>query len=517
MEAVAELSARSGRIDPCGIQRRLVIIVTDSYKNPAPEGPYDLAIVGAGPAGLAAAERAARLGAKVALIERDQLGGNSLNMGSVPSKALIRSARLDSEVHEAGESSCAPAPGRIPSFSSVMARMRRIRARISEYHSIERLQRAGIHLYFGAAKFDAPDSLRVGEIQLPFINALIATGARPSGARIVGLDTVGFLTSDTVFNLTLLPKRLIVIGGGPLGCELAQALRRLGAQVTIVQNEAKFLPREERDAAELLSRCLARDGVDIRLNTTVVGASLENGAKVLDTLNNGQKSRIAADEILLSVGRTPNVENLGLAEAKVAFDCEQGITTDDFLVTTNPRVYAAGDVCMEHKFANVAAASARMAVDNLLCAEQTRRSGLLIPWCTYCDPEIAHVGLQVWQAREQSIPVKSFTVMMQDVDRAITDDQGRGFVKIHVRNGSDQIIGATIAASRASEMINELCVAMRSNMGLLALADVLHTYPSQCDAIRAAAAAFVVDHDFRSKDRTGPTESRGNDIDRTDS
>jgi pyruvate/2-oxoglutarate dehydrogenase complex dihydrolipoamide dehydrogenase (E3) component len=227
---------------------------------------------------------------------------------------------------------------------------------------------------------------------------------------------------------------------------------------------------------------------------------MENGHKVLNTLSNENKSRITTDEILLSVGRTPNVENLGLAAANVEFDCEQGITTDDFLVTTNPRIYAAGDVCLQHKFANVAEASARMAIDNLLRAKRTRRNEMLIPWCTYCDPEIAHVGLQVWEAREQSIPVKSFTVMMQDVDRAITDDQGRGFVKIHVRSGSDQIVGATIVASRASEMINEICVAMRANMGLLALAEVLHTYPSQCDAIRAAAAAFVQDNEFRSAD-----------------
>lgn len=471
--------------------------MTDSYKNPTPDGPYDLAIIGAGPAGLAAAERAATLGVKVALIERHQLGGNSLNVGSIPSKALIRSARLDSEVKVTGESSGAPAPERALSFPTVMARMRRIRARIGEYHSIDRLQRAGIHVYFGTAKFDAPDSLRIGEVQLPFVNALIATGARPSATQIVGLDTVGCLTSDTVFDLTELPARLVVIGGGPLGCELAQALCRLGAQVTIVQNEPKFLPREERDAAELLSRCLARDGIDIRLNTTVVGARLENGTKMLDMVNNERKSHITADEILLSVGRTPNVENLGLAAAKVEFDRERGITTDDLLATTNPRIYSAGDVCMEHKFANVAEASARMAVDNLLRARRTRRSELLIPWCTYCDPEIAHVGLQVWQAREQSITVKSYTVMMQDVDRAITDDQGRGFVKIHTRIGSDQIVGATIVASRASEMINELCVAMRSNMGLLALAEVLHTYPSQCDAIRLAAAAYVQDHDLR--------------------
>lgn len=470
--------------------------MTDSYKGPAPDAPYDLAVIGAGPAGLAAATRAARLGIKVALIEHHKLGGNSLNVGSIPSKALIRSARLDSEVKQAAESSGAPAGEQVPSFPTVMERMRRIRARIGEYHSIERLQRAGIDLYWGAAKFDAPDSLRVGERQLRFVHALIATGARPRRPQIAGLDIVGFLTSDTVFDMTQLPKQLVVIGGGPLGCELAQALCRLGSAVTIVQNEAKFLPREERDAAELLSRCLARDGITIRLNTSVVAANLENGAKILDTLSNGQRSRITADEILLCVGRAPNVENLGLAEGRVEFDHEQGVKTDEYFATANPRVYAAGDVCMEHKFANVAEASACMAVDNLLRIKRRRRDELLIPWCTYCDPEIAHVGLQVWQAREQSIAVKSFTVMMQDVDRAITDDQGHGFVKIHTKIDSDQIVGATIVASRASEMINEICVAMRSNMGLLALADVLHTYPSQCDAIRSAAAAYV-QYDFQ--------------------
>jgi pyruvate/2-oxoglutarate dehydrogenase complex dihydrolipoamide dehydrogenase (E3) component len=479
----------------------LVIVVTETHKTSALGGPYDLVILGAGPAGLAAAERAARLGAKVALIERDRLGGNSLNAGSIPSKSLIRSAILNSEIHAARDSSSALAPEPTLDFSAVMARMRRIRARIGEYHSIDRLHRDGIHLYFGTARFDAPDSLRVGELRLPFIKALIATGARPSDAGIAGLDTVGFLTSDTIVNLAVLPRSLTVIGGGPLGCELAQAFCRLGAEVTIVQNEAKFLPREERDAAELLSRCLAHDGVDIRLNTTVVSARLESGNKILDTRSDGTMSRLSTDEILLSIGRTPNIDDIGLANAKVECDHAQGIKVDDFFGTTNPRIYAAGDVCMAHKFANVAQASARMAVDNLMGVKiQARRHEMVIPWCTYCDPEIAHVGLQVWEARAKSIPVKSYTVMMQDVDRAITDDQGHGFVKIHVRNGSDQIIGATIVASRASEMINELCVAMRCNMGLLALADVLHTYPSQCDAIRAAAAAFVRDNEFQSPD-----------------
>ena len=462
------------------------------WQNPDPAGGYDLAVLGAGPAGLAAAETAARLGARVALIERNRIGGNSLNAGSVPSKSIIKSAGVYAAMHKAEEFG-APMPSEPPlDFAKVMERMRRIRMRVSEHHSVEHLQALGIDIFFGAAQFENATTLRIGEVSLRFKKAIVATGARPKAPHdIADLDATGYRTSASIFDMEALPRRLAVIGGGPLGCELAQAFCRLGAHVTIVQDDAKFLPREERDAAEILSRAMARDGVEIRLNTSVVSARIANGVKILRAINNDVACEIESDEILLSIGRVPNVEDLGLDKAGIAVDPEQGIKVDDFLRTTNPDVYAAGDVCLDLKFTDAAQASARIAVRNALSEGQERQSRLVIPWCTYCDPEIAHVGVHVWEARLQSIPIKSYTIMMHDVDRAITDGTDAGFVKIHIAEGTDRILGATIVSSRASELINEMSVVMSAGIGMNDLANVVHTYPAESGAIMLAALAYV--------------------------
>jgi pyruvate/2-oxoglutarate dehydrogenase complex dihydrolipoamide dehydrogenase (E3) component len=478
------------------------------WKNPAPRARYDMAIIGAGPAGLTAAEFAVRQGFSVALIEHNRLGGNSLNVGSVPSKAIIRTAIIHGEMHNIeayGEAAATQAP---LDFPAAMARMRRIRTRIAAYHSADHLAALGVDLFFGAARFESAGSLTIGETRLQFRAALIATGARPRPPDIPGIDATDYHTSSTIFEMAALPKRLAVIGGGPLGCELAQAFARLGAHVTIVQNDPKFLPREERDAAEILSRALARDGVDVRLNTSVVGARREGDVKILKTLNDDVEREIEADEVLVSVGRVANVEDLGLEAAGVACDAETGITIDDFLRSTNPNIYAAGDACMWLKFTNAAEASARLAVRNALMGAQARWSDASLPWCTFCDPEIAHIGMHAVDARRKSIPVKSFTVMMHDVDRAITDGEDLGFVKILMAEDSDRILGATIVAARASEMINEMAVVMVGGVGLEALADIPHTYPAQTGAILLAAQAYRRQQDERRLNArlTAPSE-----------
>jgi pyruvate/2-oxoglutarate dehydrogenase complex dihydrolipoamide dehydrogenase (E3) component len=427
----------------------------------------------------------------VALVERSRLGGNSLNSGSVPSKSIIRAARVLSSLRDEEEYGATAFERPQTDFPAVMTRVRRIQARIAEYHAVERLHARGIDVFFADACFKEAHIVMAGEASLSFDKAIIATGARPRLSDIAGLDQVGYLTSDSIFDLAELPGRLGVIGGGPLGCELAQAFCRLGSRVTLVQNEAKFLPDEERDAAELLSMSMSRDGVDTRLNTTVVAARMERGAKLLDTVNDDIKSSIAVDEILLSIGRIPNVDDLGLAAAGIDFDMAQGIHVDDFLCTSNADVYAAGDVCNRRQFTNVAESSALLAVQNAFGARLERQNQSTIPWCTYCDPEIAHIGLHAREARAQSIPVQAFTMMMQDVDRAITDGQDYGFIKIYVRQGTDQILGATIVATRASELINEMSVIMSAGIGMRRLATILHTYPAQSDAIRLAAVAFM--------------------------
>lgn len=459
-------------------------------RNPRCADRYNLVVIGAGPVGIAAAPEALALGAKVALIERDLIGGDRLNVGCVPSKAIIRTARLYAEMR-AAESFGGQVPGAIGiGFATVMARMRRIQARLSQAASAQRLSEAGVDVYFGEARFAGSDTVAVAGEVLRFRKALIATGARPLTAPIPGLAEAAYLTNENIFDLTECPRRLLVMGGGPLGCELAQAFCRFGARVIIAQDDPMFLPREERDAAQILSDALAYDGVEIHLNTTVVAVRMDGTQKIVELVCDGDKFSIAVDEILAGIGRAPNVDNINLEAAGVRYDAGAGICVDDFLRTSNPRIYAAGDVCLQHKFTHTAEASARIAVRNALFLGRKRLSALIIPWCTYTDPEIAHAGLYAREARAKAIPVRTFTILMHDVDRAVTDGEENGFVKIHVRQGSDQILGATVVASHAGEMINGLSLAISAGIGLRALARVIHTYPTQADAIKMAADAY---------------------------
>jgi pyruvate/2-oxoglutarate dehydrogenase complex dihydrolipoamide dehydrogenase (E3) component len=461
-----------------------------AWRNPRPVDKYNLVIIGAGPAGLVAARAAAALGAKVALIERNLIGGDCLNVGCVPSKAIIRTSRLYADMRDA-ENFGAQVPISVDvDFPAAMERMRRLRSRISRTDSARRLSAEGVDMYFGSACFAGPNAVAVDKTVLHFRKALIATGARPKTPAIPGLAETGYLTNENVFDLTERPRRMLVIGGGPLGCELAQAFCRLGVQVIIAQDDPMFLPKEERDAAQILSDALARDGVEIHLNAKVVAVRMEGGKKVADLVGDGNEFSIFVDEILTGIGRAPNVGGMNLAAAGVRYDLETGILVNDFLQTTNARIYAAGDVCLMHKFTHTADASARIAVQNALFLGRKRLSALTIPWCTYTDPEIAHVGLYVREAWEKAIPVKTFTILMHDVDRAVTDGEEEGFVKIHVREGTDRILGATVVASHAGEMINGLSLAIGSGIGLRALARVIHSYPTQAQAIKMAADAY---------------------------
>ena len=471
-------------------RERLENLHPSGWRNPQPADRYSLVVVGAGPAGLVAAHAAAALGAKVALVERGLLGGDCLNIGCVPSKTLVRTARLYAEMRNAEHYGASiPAEIRVD-FTAVMQRMRRIRARISRVDSIERLSVAGVDVFFGEARFIATDSLTVDGARLRFKKAMIATGARPDTPSIPGLVEAGFLTNENVFDLTELPRRLLVIGGGPLGCEMAQVFCRFGAQTTIAQDAPLFLPKEERDAAQILSESFARDGIQVRLNTEAVRVRVEEGQKLVDLVSEDHKSTVAVDAILTGTGRLPNVEGLNLEAAGVDCDATTGIRVNDFLQTSNPRIYAAGDACLKHKFTHTADASARIVVQNALFLGRRRLSALTIPWCTYTDPEIAHVGLYVREARDQGIPVKTFTIPMHDVDRAIADGEETGFVKIHVREKTDRILGATVVAGHAGDMINEITLAMVAGVGLRTLARVIHAYPTQAEAIRQAADAY---------------------------
>ena len=490
MTGVDPSASRTGALLDDFEKLRLDNVRPAHWINPKPADRYNLVVIGAGPAGLVAAKGAASLGARVALIERDLIGGDCLNVGCVPSKALIRTARAYATMHAAPHYGASRPADIDVDFEQAMAHMRQLRARISRSDSISDLCHAGIDVFIGSARFTSANSIDVDGSTLRFRKALIATGARPDTAHVPGLKEAGYLTNENVFNLTRLPKRLLVIGGGPLGCELAQAFSRFGAKTTIVQSQPLFLPKEERDAAQLLSDAFARDGIEVRLNTRAVNVRMENGEKIVDLLSDDYHSSVAVDQILTGVGRIPNIKGLDLSVAGIDGDNKTGIKVDDFLRTSNRNVYAAGDVCLEHKFTHTAEASARIVVRNALFPGNQRVSDLIVPWCTYTDPEIAHVGLYVREANLQGIPIRTFTVPMHEVDRAVLDDEQTGFAKIHVAQKSDRILGATIVASHAGEMINGITLAMVSGIGLGKVSSVIHAYPTQAEAIRRAANAY---------------------------
>jgi pyruvate/2-oxoglutarate dehydrogenase complex dihydrolipoamide dehydrogenase (E3) component len=471
--------------------RELQNVHPQDWKNPEPPERYHFLVIGAGPAGLLTALNAAKAGAKVAIVERDRFGGACFNVGCIPSKTIIRTSRLYAEMRNAENFGAQVPAGINVDFPAVMERMRRVRARISRRVSAQRLSTAGVDVYFGEARFVASDAVEVEGKRLRFKRALISSGAHPKPPSIPGIAEAGYLTNENVFDLAECPPRLLVLGGGPLGCELAQAFCRLGSQVSIVQDDPMFLGNEERDAAQILSDALARDGIGIHLNTEAVKVRIDGNQKIVDLVSADYKFSLTVDAILVGIGSAPNVERMNLEAAGVKYDKADGIITNDYLQTSNPRIYAAGDVCSEKKFPHIEAAAAEVVVRNALFWGRERLSVLAIPWCTYTDPEIAHIGLYVKEARAKEIPVKTFTVMMSDVDRAITDGEDEGFVKIHVREGTDEILGATVAASHAGEMISEISLAMNAKIGLCALARVNHPYPTQAQAIKMAADAYL--------------------------
>ncbi len=460
--------------------------------NPVPDGRYNLAVIGAGPAGLTAARIAAGLGARVALIEANVLGGDCTNIGCVPSKAIIRSGRLHADMARARHFG-GVAIEAIPDQSLALDRVRKAQARISRSETAALLRAEGIDLYFGKARFADHRSLRVGDTTIRFARAIVATGGTLLPPDVPGLAEIGHETVETLFNRDTLPRRMMVIGGGPLGCEMAQALCRLGVEIILVQNTPKFLPREERDAAQLLSESLARDGIQIHLNTTATRARRTAQGKEIALSTGGDTFAITVDEVLTGVGRMPRIAGLDLDAAGIKADPVTGIAVDDFMRTSNRRVFAAGDVCGGYMFTHVADAAARLAVQNALFFGRKRFSRLTIPWCTFTDPEIAHVGLYADQAFSQGIAIKTYTVLMHEVDRAITDGEETGFVKIHTAQGTDRIVGATVVARHAGEMLNEITLAMERRIGLRALSGVIHAYPTQSAAIRSAADACVAD------------------------
>ena len=460
--------------------------------NPDPAPRYNLVVIGAGTAGLVTAAGAAGLGARVALVERGLMGGDCLNVGCVPSKALIRAARAFADVRDAAAHGVRVPPVATVDFPAVMERMRRLRASISPTDSAARFRRLGIDVFLGAARFTGRDSLEVDGRRLRFARAAIATGGRPAVPDIPGLEQAGYLTNETVFALTELPRRLAVIGSGPIGCELTQAFARFGSLVTLLERGPRIMPREEPEAAELVTRAFGRDGVSVRTRTRVVRVEPEAGPEGRHRLlleREGRGEDLPVDAILVGVGRVPNVEDLGLEAAGVIHD-RTGVVVDDALRTSNPRIYAAGDVGSRFKFTHMADALARIVVRNALFPGTDKASALVVPWCTYTDPEVAHVGLYEHEARARGIAVRTFVQELAEVDRAILDGEAEGFVKVHVREGTDEIVGATLVARHAGETISELTLAMVGGLGLKTLSATIHPYPTQAEALKKLGDAY---------------------------
>lgn len=474
-------------ISPDDVHNQLLVsrVHPPDWVNPQPSDRYDLVVLGAGTAGLVVAAGAAGLGIglKVALIEKHLMGGDCLNVGCVPSKCMIRSSRVVAEMRDARSFGVIPPDEIAVNFPAVMERMRQLRAGISENDSADRFKKLGVDVFLGEASFLDRDRIQVSDRILNFKKAVIATGARARNPEIPGLAEAGYLTNETVFSLTDRPRRLAVIGGGAIGCELAQTFQRLGCEVTLFHKHARLLDREDPDAAELLQQVFLKEGIRVILNCNIDQVRPYPEGKVIDA--NGES--FVVDEILVGAGRAPNVEGLNLEAVGVNYD-RKGVKVNDYLQTTNPRIYAAGDICMDWKYTHAADAAARIVIKNALFSPfgfgRSKLSSLTMPWVTYTDPEIAHVGIY------ESDDAELIKITLDKVDRAIADGETNGFIKLLHRTGSDEILGATIVARHAGEMISEITTAIVGKRGLNTLSTVIHPYPTQAEMIKKAADAY---------------------------
>lgn len=460
------------------------------WQNPKPASRYNLVVIGAGTAGLVCAAGAAGLGAKVALVERHLMGGDCLNVGCVPSKAVIRAARAAAAVRDAGAFGVHVPQGVSVNFSQAMERMRRLRASIAPHDSVKRFSDLGIDVFIGEGRFVDGYTVEVAGERLAFKKAVIATGARAAAPPIHGLDEISYLTNESVFSLTELPKRLAVIGAGPIGCEMAQSFARFGAEVLLVETMHGILPREDADASGIVFESMQKDGVKLLCCGKELKLAKAEGGKIRLTVDShGKGYDEVVDQLLVAVGRAPNVENLGLDAAAVAFT-KKGVQVNDQLQTSQPNIFAAGDICSPYQFTHAADFMARIVIRNALFFGRSKASALTIPWCTYTEPEIAHVGLYEKQAQEQGIEVDTFTRKLDEVDRAILEGHINGLARVHVRKGTDKILGATIVAANAGDLISEITLAMTHKLGLGRIANTIHPYPTQAEVIRQIGDAY---------------------------
>lgn len=453
-------------------------------KEPAGE-LYNVVVIGAGTAGLVTAAGTAGLGGRVAMIERGRMGGDCLNTGCVPSKALISSARLVEQIRHSqdwGMDAQRPAF----EFERVFSRMRARRARIAVHDSQERFEGLGVDVFRGEARFVSPGEIRVGDVSLRAKNFVIAAGSRAGAPPIEGLEQVRYHTNETVFDeLDGKPDRLVILGGGPIGCELGQAFARLGVGVTIVQRAPQILEREDSDAAGVLRRRLESEGVTVRTGAEVKKVDADGKTIRLSIgAEDAQDGSMACDALLVAAGRVPNTEGLNLEAAGVAYT-KKGVTVNAHLQTSQPHIYAAGDIVGSYQFTHVADHHARVVVRNILIPWfKASVEEEVVPWCTYTSPELARVGLNEDQARKKGIEYDLFTVPLEEVDRAVVESEEVGFAKVLTAPGSDRILGVTLVCERAGDLISEFVVAMKNGIGLKGIASAIHPYPTFAEVAR---------------------------------
>jgi pyruvate/2-oxoglutarate dehydrogenase complex dihydrolipoamide dehydrogenase (E3) component len=442
---------------------------------------YDVVVLGGGTAGLVTAAGTAGLGGRVALVERHRMGGDCLNTGCVPSKALIASARLARAVRGASRLGLGEVALEVP-FAAVMDRVRERRARIAPHDSQERFESLGVEVLRGHARFVSPHEVEVDGRRLRARAFVIATGSRAALPPIPGLAETQPYTNETLFDeLRERPARLAVVGGGPIGCELGQAFAALGVQVTLLEAGARLLDKEDEDTADVVRRALEEDGVVVRTGVRLTAASRAGGVTRLEVEHG---PAVEAEAVLVAAGRVPNVEDLGLERAGVAWT-KRGVTVDERLRTSQPHIYAAGDVAGSFQFTHLADHHARVVIKNVLVPGGRARVDLrVLPWCTYTSPELARVGLSEAEARKQDVAVDVWRVPMDGLDRAIVESEERGFAKVLTAMGTDRILGAAIVGAHAGDLIHEIALAMKVGAGLGALSATIHAYPTWAELAR---------------------------------
>ena len=459
------------------------------WTNPASGQTYDLVVIGGGPAGLVSAVIAAGLGAKTALIERHRLGGDCLHTGCIPSKALLASAKALHLQQQGYETTSTPGVTSQDDFSRTMQRMREIRSRLAKHDSAQRLQQLGIDVFFGPARFDNPRTISVQESQVSFRRCILATGSRPAVPNISGLDQTNYLTNETLFSLTELPSRLNIIGGGPIGVEMAQAFCRFGSQVTLIDQASQLLPREEAEASQLLRKQFECEGIQLHLESQVQEVKQQGQGHLLELKSSTQTQTVAGDQLLIATGRQANLADLNLEAAGIQHTAS-GVHVNSRLQTSNRRVFAAGDVTGKQQFTHAADAMARLCVRNAFFFGRQRWEQRPVPHTTYTDPEIAQIGLTIAEAEQQGIPLDTYRESLSQVDRCILEGQEQGLVLIHCKRGRGQVVGATIVGPQAGDLINTLSLLMSQGLSLGTLSNAIHCYPTQSQVLQRIGDQF---------------------------